>query len=63
MNETLNLIGRSYELFGKDIKASEDELKDKVSSSSFLVFLGGAGSIGQAVTKEIYKRKPKRSFT
>ena len=26
MNETLNLIGRSYELFGTDIKASEDEL-------------------------------------
>tara|TARA_B100000401_G_scaffold299315_1_gene205458 strand:+ start:729 stop:1919 length:1191 start_codon:yes stop_codon:yes gene_type:complete len=61
MNETLNLIGRSYELFGKDIKASEDELKDKVSSSSFLV-LGGAGSIGQAVTKEIYKRKPKKLY-
>ena len=56
MNETLNLIERSYELFGTDIKASEDELKDKVSSSSFLV-LGGAGSIGQAVTKEIYKIK------
>ena len=41
MNETLNLIGRSHELFSIDIKASEDELKDKVSSSSFLV-LGGA---------------------
>ena len=61
MNETLNLIGRSHELFGIDIKASEDELKDKVSSSSFLV-LGGAGSIGQAVTKEIYKRKPKKLY-
>ncbi len=61
MNETLNLIGRSHELFSINIKASEDELKDKVSSSSFLV-LGGAGSIGQAVTKEIYKRKPKKLY-
>ena len=61
MNETLNLIGRSHELFDIDIKTSEDELKDKVSSSSFLV-LGGAGSIGQAVTKEIYKRKPKKLY-
>ena len=61
MNETLNLIGRSHELFAIDIKASEYELKDKVSSSSFLV-LGGAGSIGQAVTKEIYKRKPKKLY-
>ena len=61
MNETLNLIGRSHELFAIDIKASEYELKDKVSSSSFLV-LGGAGSIGQAVSKEIYKRKPKKLY-
>ncbi len=61
MNETLNLIGRSHELFDADIKASEAELKDKVTSSSFLV-LGGAGSIGQSVTKEIYKRKPKKLY-
>ena len=61
MNETLNLIGRSHELFDVDINASEDELKDKVSSSSFLV-LGGAGSIGQAIAKEIYKRKPNKLY-
>ena len=61
MNETLNLIGRSHELFDADIKASEAELKEKVTSSSFLV-LGGAGSIGQSVTKEIYKRKPKKLY-
>jgi FlaA1/EpsC-like NDP-sugar epimerase len=34
-------------------------LKEVVSCSSFLV-LGGAGSIGQAVTKEIFKRNPKK---
>ncbi len=54
---TLSLIGRESELFTDDLKACRDELCDIVSSSSFLV-LGGAGSIGQAVTKEIFKRNP-----
>ena len=53
----LNLIGRSEELFYKDIIKHKSELKDIVSKSSFLV-LGGAGSIGQAVVKEIFKRTP-----
>jgi FlaA1/EpsC-like NDP-sugar epimerase len=61
MNEILNLIGRSHQLFDADIKAYEEELKDKVTSSNFLV-LGGAGSIGQSLTKEIYKRKPKKLY-
>jgi len=55
----LNIIGRDSELFEDDIKTHEKELSDKVSSSSFLV-VGGAGSIGQAVTKEIFKRNPKK---
>ncbi len=55
----LNLIGRDSELFEDDIKTHEKELSEKVSSSSFLV-IGGAGSIGQAVTKEIFKRNPKK---
>jgi FlaA1/EpsC-like NDP-sugar epimerase len=55
----LNLIGRTKKLFMNDIKDNEDELKLIISSSSFLV-LGGAGSIGQAVTKEIFKRSPKK---
>ncbi len=53
----LNLIGRDEELFSNDVHQYESELKQIVSSSSFLV-IGGAGSIGQAVTKEIFKRKP-----
>lgn len=53
----LNLIGRKSEIFKKDIDERESELKSIVSSSSFLV-IGGAGSIGQAVTKEIFKRNP-----
>ena len=39
------------------MKAYEDRLSSIVSKSKFLV-LGGAGSIGQAVSKEIFKRKP-----
>lgn len=55
----LNLIGRTEELFQNDISSHEKELKEIVSSSTFLV-IGGAGSIGQAVTKEIFKRNPRK---
>lgn len=53
----LNLIGRDRELFTNDISNHEDELVRIVSSSKFLV-IGGAGSIGAATTKEIFKRNP-----
>ena len=53
----LNLIGRNKELFTEDIGIKKQELEQIVSVSKFLV-LGGAGSIGQAVTKEIFKRNP-----
>ena len=53
----LELIGRSEKLFDYDIISHREELFSIVSNSRFLV-LGGAGSIGQAVTKEIFKRKP-----
>lgn len=59
MSNILPLIGRDKELFSTDINAHENELKRIVSESKFLV-LGGAGSIGQAVTKEIFKRNPKK---
>jgi FlaA1/EpsC-like NDP-sugar epimerase len=59
MRSILSLVGRETELFTTDISKNEPELIKKVSTSSFLV-LGGAGSIGQAVTKEIFKRKPKK---
>ena len=55
----LNLIGRTKELFIDDINNHEKELSQIVSNSTFLV-IGGAGSIGQAVTKEIFKRNPKK---
>jgi FlaA1/EpsC-like NDP-sugar epimerase len=59
MNKILQLIGREKELFNDDISNRDNELIDVVSHSSFLV-IGGAGSIGQAVTKEIFKRNPKK---
>ncbi|MGY5796058.1 UDP-N-acetylglucosamine 4,6-dehydratase [Rheinheimera faecalis] len=59
MNQILSLIGRNAELFVNDISLYDSVLKDVISRSSFLV-LGGAGSIGQAVTKEIFKRNPKK---
>jgi UDP-N-acetylglucosamine 4,6-dehydratase len=55
----LSLIGRENKLLENDIKQHELQLCNVVSNSSFLV-LGAAGSIGQAVTKEIFKRKPKK---
>jgi FlaA1/EpsC-like NDP-sugar epimerase len=55
----LKLIGREKELLENDVMSQELELLNTVSLSSFLV-LGGAGSIGSAVVKEIFKRKPKK---
>lgn len=55
--DILKLIGRETEIFTKDISDKEQLLTKIIGNSSFLV-IGGAGSIGQAVTKEIFKRNP-----
>jgi len=60
MTETtniLNLIGRERALFTEDIASHEEGMAKIIQSASFLV-IGAAGSIGQAVTKEIFKRNP-----
>ncbi|MCG9881418.1 MAG: UDP-N-acetylglucosamine 4,6-dehydratase [Bacteroidia bacterium] len=59
--DILKLIGRSKSLFINDLLRYEPLLQKVVSESTFLV-LGGAGSIGQAVTKEIFKRNPLKLF-
>lgn len=59
MNNILNLIGRNEALFADDIFTNEAKLSAAIKSSTFLV-IGGAGSIGQAVTKEIFKRNPQK---
>ncbi|MFY0626317.1 MAG: UDP-N-acetylglucosamine 4,6-dehydratase [Reichenbachiella sp.] len=53
----LELIGRNSLLFKEDVMKLEALITTTVSYSSFLV-IGGAGSIGQAVVKEIFKRNP-----
>lgn len=58
MDSILSLIGRNEPLFGKDIETFDNEMTRIVSSSRFLV-IGGAGSIGAAVTKEIFIRNPR----
>ena len=49
--DSLQLIGRTKNLFDKDIGALEPELSLIISDSRFLV-LGGAGSMGQSVAKK-----------
>ena len=55
--ETLNIIGRDSVLFEGDIDANKSVIDSLVKNSRFLV-IGGAGSIGQSVAKEIFKRDP-----
>jgi FlaA1/EpsC-like NDP-sugar epimerase len=54
----LSLIDREHEIFSGDLDNLSLHLASEISSGSFLV-IGGAGSIGQAVTQEIFKRDPK----
>ncbi len=58
MHFDLPLIGRNEAIFTQDIQSNLQEIQEIISSSSFLI-IGAAGSIGQAVTKEIFKRNPK----
>jgi len=58
MDSILDLIGRTAELFAPDLASREADLSRLVKTSRFLV-IGGAGSIGQAVTREIFTRNPK----
>jgi UDP-N-acetylglucosamine 4,6-dehydratase len=56
--KTLEIVGRASALFEHDMSAHADKLLGAVAGASFLV-IGGAGSIGQAVTREIFKRNPR----
>jgi UDP-N-acetylglucosamine 4,6-dehydratase len=59
MDKILKLIGRDQLLFSNDIRQHSEILESIVSNSNFLV-IGGAGSIGQAVVKEVFKRHPNK---
>ncbi len=56
--DILNLVGRTAPLFLDDVSIMEKDICELVSAGRFLV-IGGAGSIGQAVTCEIFKRNPR----
>jgi FlaA1/EpsC-like NDP-sugar epimerase len=53
----LSLIDRKLPLFEEDLLSSGVQIKNLISKGRFLI-IGGAGSIGQAVTREIFKRDP-----
>ncbi len=54
----LQQIGRSEPLFQEDLAKWEREFSERIRNSRFLV-VGGAGSIGSAVVREIFARNPK----
>lgn len=58
IDNILPLIGRKEPLLQEDIVKNEKKLTEIVQDSKFLV-IGGAGSIGSAVSKEIFNRNPK----
>lgn len=57
--EVLDILGRSSPFFEGDLENFDDQITDLIESSTFLV-IGAAGSIGQSVTKEIFRRNPKK---
>ena len=57
MNQ-LALFNRTNSLFEEDLKILDEKLNSIIENSKFLI-VGGAGSIGQAVSTEIFKRNPK----
>ncbi len=58
MSDIIELVGRARPLFGKDLEDRGKDLLEAVKGSKVLV-IGGAGSIGQYVVKELFKRSPK----
>jgi FlaA1/EpsC-like NDP-sugar epimerase len=54
----MQIVGRTRPLFDADVASREAELKARISGSRILV-IGGAGTIGQAVSRELFKRDPR----
>jgi len=59
MISILNILDKKRNLFEKDLTQFESKIQEIIKNSSFLV-LGGAGTIGSATVKEIFKRNPKK---
>ena len=58
IDNILPLIGRTQPLFQDDLAQREKELNEIVHNSRFLV-IGGAGTIGSAICRELFDRDPK----
>ncbi|MFN3190757.1 MAG: polysaccharide biosynthesis protein [Aureliella sp.] len=56
---TLKIFGRESSLFEHDFEAFNTEFAEIIGSSRFLV-IGGAGSIGQAVVKQLVEFEPRK---
>ncbi len=56
--DLLTMAGRTRELFRADIGERERELGETIRGAAFLV-VGAAGSVGHAVTREIFQRDPR----
>lgn len=56
-SEILDLMSERHSLFEADIERCGQELEQAVGKGRFLV-IGGAGSIGRAVVRELFRRKP-----
>ncbi len=54
----LSFIGRTKPLFTDDLGKRESELSEIIKKSRFLV-IGGAGTIGSAICRELFARDPK----
>lgn len=54
----LSMVGRTKPLFEKDILDHEKEISEIVKDSKFLV-IGGAGTIGSAICRELFARNPR----
>ena len=57
--DLLNIINRSKTLFEEDLLNQNQHISDLIRRCSFLV-IGAAGTIGQSVTKEFFKRNPQK---
>ena len=53
-----DFLNRNHSIFKEDFRRNEDFLSEEIEGSSFLI-IGAAGTIGQAVTKEIFCKNPK----
>ncbi|MGJ8648944.1 MAG: UDP-N-acetylglucosamine 4,6-dehydratase [Opitutaceae bacterium] len=54
----MHIVGRTRPLFSADVEARESALRAAIQPARILV-IGGAGTIGQAVVREFFKRDPR----